>query len=743
MSTAGETFPEGKLIRSIHGGGDTLKKTLIKLKQFEFTGYVKCNLTRDGIDLEGYLFIAKGMPVAAVYGHLADSRFIATTEGEKAVKLIWVDSYDKEANIEVRGRVDVDDILRAHPGLSISIKRSAGKKTRARKAISWGEDYAGPVETPEDKKRRDELLLRLNQWRKEGYVVYALEDAIQVSLDEAEALFKEFEENVRRLWFLQENLEEMETEGHETDVLKISAMFKNPMKITAIEAGLEELRQKILAEVEDEEKQDDTVSMLTRPDTPVPPDVTGPGKEQDVATAIDETEDKCSICGGNMSGQDECPLCGALRPESSLTMVGLDDLETTKKTGLIVTFTFYNFVVGESNRFSQAAALAVAKAQSSVYNPLFIHSGAGLGKTHLLNAIGNYVVENFTDKTVKYITTESFTQEFIEATKANKLKDFRNKYRKVDFLLLDDIHFLAGQEGVQDELFHTFNALHKDGKQIVMTSDRPVQEISGLKERLVSRFESGLVTDMQAPDFETRVSILKKKSEQARMEIGDDVLKHIARKFVSNIRVLEGALNKVIAYCELMNVLPGVSIVDDIIRDDIGQTDAPQPGPEDEPLIEESGSEKLKKSHSYLIEENRPERVFELFIEYLNAGYRGMAISRMNPKRLRDKFDFKDSQLFWLTDRDSSDVETMAPSLERIIYTIEDMLNTGESCILLIDGLEYLISNSNFEAVLRFLRSLIDDVSESNTIFLMSLTPETIEEQELKILEREMEVISY
>ena len=229
--------------------------------------------------------------------------------------------------------------------------------------------------------------------------------------------------------------------------------------------------------------------------------------------------------------------------------------------------TFETFVVGNNNTFAHAAAIAVAQAPGKSYNPLFLYGGVGLGKTHLLHAIGQYVVTHRKGARVAYLSSEKFTNEYIDAIQNNSLVKFRKKYRQTDVLLIDDIQFLAGKERIQEEFFHTFNALHEGHKQIVLTCDRPASEIQNLEHRLVSRFEWGLVTDLQPPDVETRLAILRKKAKMMAVELPEEILNFLANRIRTNIRRLEGALIRVASFASLTGKKLSLDVVEGLLRE--------------------------------------------------------------------------------------------------------------------------------------------------------------------------------
>ena len=253
-------------------------------------------------------------------------------------------------------------------------------------------------------------------------------------------------------------------------------------------------------------------------------------------------------------------------PLSNFQQLEFTELKIDKETNLNPRYTFDNFIVGPFNELPQAAALAIVRSPGSVYNPLFIYGGVGLGKTHLIQAIGNEVIKKFPEKRVKYISSEKFTSGIVNSIKNHEVEKFKSLYKDVDLLIIDDIQFLAGKEKTQEEFFHIFNSLYEKNKQIVLSSDRPPKAISALEERLRSRFEGGMIADISLPDLETRVAILKVKSQEKKISFTNEVIEYIAANIQRNIRELEGALNRLAAYQKLNNQNPDIETAKTLLK---------------------------------------------------------------------------------------------------------------------------------------------------------------------------------
>jgi hypothetical protein len=313
----------------------------------------------------------------------------------------------------------------------------------------------------------------------------------------------------------------------------------------------------------------------------------------------------------------------------------------------------------------------------------------------------------------------------------------RDRIHSLDCLLLDDVQFLSGKGDLQEEFLQMFEGLLNGNKQMVFACDRPPKAIAQLDDRLVSRFESGLVANIQAPALETRIQILQQRASDGKRAIDGEVLEYIAHLVEDNVRELSGALTRVVAFSTLM----GRPITRDLAMEVLREGTAEPTSEERRAPIPTGLPKALRAGRSYLVEEDRPDQAYDLLTKALEGDRSGLLITRTNPKRVREKLSLESVRVLWLTDREGSREETIAPALERIVYEIEGFMTKKPQGSIMLDGLEYLISNNSFDAVLRFVRRLVDTVSEGHCTFLISLGPATVKEQELKMLEREMEVV--
>ncbi len=693
-------LPEGKLIRTTRGGPNALKHLLLDLKKYSFSGYVRTVRTVEGKRSEGIVLLRGGVPEASLY-----QREDPQDRGRSALKRVWQDSYDDTCVLELHARVDMDGLVREYADAILERPSKVIKRARVPQAMS-------PAEVER----------QLREWRARGYDVSSVESHVESDPAVLTASVVAMREAVKKSEAVSEILESLDVNGFESRAAILRERLKDPIKHPDIDAEVESLR--------------DAVDSLRRIES---------RRQVEVARERDSQERTKKVLELVMKQR-------SLRPEGSegsADEVAKALEEPTpprdEATNLVQPYTFESFVVGESNRFAHAAAVAVAKQPAKAYNPLLITSGPGLGKTHLLHAIGNYVVSHRGDAKVLYTTCEGFATNLSDARENGNLAlvAFRKRIRTVDCLLLDDIQFLSGKPEIHEELFHAFNDLYDLEKQIVLASDRPPKAIPNLDDRLVSRFESGLVAGIEPPELATRVAILEKRSRDARVSIDADVLAYIANLVEDNVRELGGAFTRVVAFSSIM----GRPITEDLAREVLSGpkteevailTSSPIPSAATASV---SAPRDLQPGRSYLMEEDRPAEAFRLFARFLGGGGGGLVITRTNPKRVRENFQLPGGRVLWLTDREGSAEETMAPALERIVYEIEDFMSKNPRGAVMLDGIEYLVSNNSFDAVLKFVRRLLDAVSESRYVFLISLAPATLKDQELKTLEREMEVI--
>ncbi|HYU06562.1 MAG TPA: DnaA/Hda family protein, partial [Thermoplasmata archaeon] len=555
---------------------------------------------------------------------------------------------------------------------------------------------------------------QVRAWQERGYDVSSVEANLESDPAVLTASVIAMREAVKKSEAVSEILDQLDVTGFESRAVLLREKLQSPIRYPDVDAEVEGLRDaiegmrriearrelEIARERESAERTRKVLELVMRQTEALPPE--SKPKTEDIARVLEEPT--------------------PVRDQA---------------TNLVPTSTFESFVEGESNRFAHGAAVAVAKNPAKAYNPLLITSGPGLGKTHLLHAIGNYITSHSENSKVLYLTCEAFATSLEEARVQGDVGAFRERVRGLDCLMIDDIQFLSGMPEIHEEIFHTFNDLHEREKQIVLASDRPPKAIPNLDERLVSRFESGLVAGIELPELPTRIAILERRARDAKVTIDPEVLGFIASLVENNVRELGGAFNRVVAFSSVMER----PITEDLAREVLsgGPAEAAPVAPA--VSISTDADRDLQPGRSYLIKEDRPAAAFRLFARFLGGRSRGLVITRTNPKRLRESFDLPAGRVLWLTDREGSTEETIAPALERLVYEIEDFMSENPRGAILLDGIEYLVSNNSFDAVLKFVRRLLDAVSESHYAFVISLGSATLKDQELKTLEREMEVI--
>ena len=721
-------IPEGIVVRTAKGGTDSLKGILADLKQYGFTGYVRVTLDKEIMSSIGYLVIEQGIPIMAVYefekSKPRELRRIYT--GEKSLRFILEDSQDKTSNIELHSRVTSEEFEKRFPDARIAEVPPPQKGLRERVEERLEEkaeeaEKEEEVEEPEEEGGESKQDI-IEAWRRKGFKVDTLEAAMKKGEAALAKELSSFEQDTQKLRQFEVIINNFPVLGHEKEVEEIRAKLGDRTRIAEIESDIEFLQEKIRRRIQRRKAEEASIKQEMEKKK-------RDEKSGDVYDLIlkyqggaeEKPEKKCPRCGGELDQDGKCSRCS----EGEAPKVAY-------AKPLPPSMTFDNFVVGAGSKFPVAAALSVSKNPSTAYNPLLIFGGSGLGKTHLLSAIGHRIMENNESTRTVYIPADKFV-DAVDQTKDDRLRrSMREDLKKIDLLLVDDMQFLAASEIAQFEMAQVIEHLIDSGKQVVLASDRLPAQIPGLSDRLSSRIMMGLTADIQPPDMDTRLEILKVKAKEKNLKLSEEIVRYIAERVTTNVRELENALTKIVAFSTIMKLDIDLNLVSDILK----------------PLapVQETRKEIMKEvkalpGHCYLIEEERPMYSNVLLSRKMDEGCSGLVITRMNPKRIRDEFKVE-PKILWLTDKESSQEETIPPSLEMLIHVIQEFVRTEKNGIVVLDGIQYLVSNTNFEALLRFLRSLVDEISESNAILVVSLSPETMKQQELSILEREMEVLN-
>ncbi|HUW42869.1 MAG TPA: DnaA/Hda family protein, partial [Thermoplasmata archaeon] len=727
-------IPEGIIVRTARGGQDVLRAILTDLKQYSFSGYIKVVLRKENLSSTGYLVIEAGAPTMSIYQfEKTEPREINRIyAGDKSMRFIWEDSADRQSLIELHSRVPKEEFDRRFPDArlqdmeEIQARMAKPVPEPATEAKADKKPSAKKTErtlASEDKRasEKDPILAEIKEMRRQGYVVDKLEEMYTVNRTGAKKELARYQERIEQLKKLEKLLENMPQVGFEDEINAMKERLNDPSQLESINNEVDELKEKMKRQIERtkvaEKRIEDDLIKKKRDEK------VGDLYELILQYQRGQTPTKessaCEKCGGALDESGACPKCAGTR-EGRPAPTALQEGQS-----------FDSFVVGPSNKFAHAAAVAVAQAPDKAYNPLFLFGKSGLGKTHLLNSIARQILAANPGSEVALVSAEKFAEDLEQAMKKEDVHGFRNGLRGKKALLIDDFQFLAGKEMTQGELLYILEDTKREGGQIVIASDRLPKEIPRLSDQLAAKIQGGLIADIQPPNDQTRMEILKRKVRETGKEVPEPVLKYIAESGQNNVRELEAALNRLIAFATVMKVDIDLQLAREVLMPTLGAQGAEKEGMPDVDV---------EPGHSYLIEEERPVGSNKIFADKVQQGFKGIEITRMNPKQVRQEFGAK-GEILWLTDKDSKTEKTVAPSLEMIVHTIESFMSPGEKCVLLVDGLQYLVSNTSFEGVLRFIRRLIDDFSESSSIMMISVSPGTLTTQELSILERELETI--
>jgi len=709
-------IPEGIVVRTAKGGPDSLKGILADLKQYSFTGYLKVTLEKPFMTSTGYIVVEQGTPVMAIYefekSKPRELRRIYT--GEKSLRFILEDSQDKASNIELHSRVPREEFERRFPDSYIA--STPTQKPPVRKL----------AEEPEVDDEVDPNIERIEDWRRKGFKVDTLEEARRKGPQAASTEFAAFERDAQKLKQFETILNNFPVMGLEQEIAEIRTKLDDRTRIAEIESDVEFLQEKIRRKIQKRKDEEDSIKQeleKKRRDEKAADVYDLILKYQTVPETGEAPKEaqKCPKCGSDLDESGLCPKCPA----------GPEEVPKFSKP-LMSELRFDGFVMGPGSKFAAATAVAVAENPGKTYNPLLIFGGSGLGKTHLLSAIGNHMLKKDPGLSVVYVPSDKLVDAVEQCGTADGLRRLRDALNQANPLLLDDMQFLAANERAQGEMVHVIDRMIESGRQVVLASDRLPTQIPGFNDRLNARIQKGLTVDLQPPDMETRIKILRLKAQDKKLKLSDEILEYIAERVTLNVRELESTLNKIIAFSSIMKMDVDLNLVSDILK---------PMAPVQETRKEIMKEVKVMPGHCYLIEEEKPMYSNVLLGRMMVEGYRGLVITRMNPSRIKDEFK-EVPQILWLTDKQSSVENTVPPSLEMIIHKIQEFMSGEGGGMIVLDGIQYLASNTNFDAVLRFLRSLVDEVSESQCVFAVSLSPQTMKEQETSILEREMEVLN-
>ncbi len=675
--------PTGNLIQTREGKEAELRSLLDEFRRYDFTGAVVATMALEGSSSQAIVAFRDGKAAAAAYvfhkpGMKSAGRLYL---GDKAVGFLWEDVTFAEAEYGIVTYLDIAKLF--------GFFKDGGINSASLIPPSWLPKMPRKAKI----QGRGEVCARMMHWDREGYDVTTLLNMWSRDPEQARRALPYFQRTIDRAQSIREAIDTMNCTGFEREAHSILRKLRYPSHVPEAERELELLTESLGGQkrgmkerrIRDQVIRDRSVAMEDH--------------VYDILLRHGHSEPA--------SMAHPAPLESVLDPR----------------------FTFESFVEGPSNQFAKAAALAVAGDLGGVYNPLFIFSRSGMGKTHLEQAVGNRVLQRQPEGDVVYCQADLFENGLLEAVAENRLNEFREGFAGCDLLMVDDVQFLAGRERAQEEIIHILNSVVSHGGHVIITSDLLPREIPSLSDRLITRFESGLIIDIQPPDLGTRIAILGNRVRDLNSHVPDEVIEFVAQLCHGSVRELNGSLNRLLAFSSLMGKEVTMDLASEVLSYK-AQTRS-----------EELPRMLLSRGHSYLFEEWKPEVSYQMMARKLAEGYSGLAISRTNPRFIRDRLPEGSAQVFWLTDHESDSEETVGPSLERIMLLIEKFLAENDGAVVLIDDVHYLLSNVSFDGFIRFVRKVVDQVSDHNSIFLVSADPAGLGEKERSILEREMEVM--
>ncbi len=683
-------LPKGRVSKSFKGRPDALKRMVPILKKKGFTGYLK--IIRADEAGEGYLIMKDGTEVLSLYA-APDGMF----RGKAAQPRIREVARDPGSMIEVHADLDMDAILDAFRTKSGRISRGFGN---LRKKLEELRTITEEPETEEAPPAR-ETIRDLADYLKE---------------DKAEPKGRARGKKLRA-----KPKSKPPSKG-KAKAEKPGKGKSAPKRIPPPPPG------DTGGPVEDEAKPRSEAEPEIEATPPEGVDVPAPVAVEPEPPAAGERAQDGEGTEGGTRGPKTKPAKGARRK-------GAKGKEMFPDSGVLPRFTFDNFIVGDSNRFAHAACQAIAEGAVEPYNPLLLVGTPGLGKTHLLHAIGNRTLERNPEAHVRFVTATRLWSEIQAADRDNEIPELRYALRSIDLFLLDDLQDVEGRKRVQEELFEIFEEFRGQGKPLVMVVDRYPSGMQGVDARLRSRFESGLVVDIRAPDPDIRRAFVVFQLVRQEVGFSADLPDFLAERFTVGMRELEGGVRRVLAYAEVMKKPLEVATAREALGDHREETE-----PDENPTVNPLRLPDLRPGRCYIFEERKAEIAYNAFSQKV-ARIRGLLICRTNPRRIRNKHGVEGAEVYWLTDKQDSEERTVEPVLERILHRMESFMVSGGQGILMLEGLEFLKSSNSFEAVMKFLRRLVDEIAESEFILVLALNPSTWEERHLRTVEGEAEVV--